>query len=135
MARATIITDHAESVEAVVAGGRLLLDPDALPAAIGWELKPQGLCRDEVCVPVRDRDALSVDGRLDLAAVAGALGRPVVVDADAGLAAMALDATARRQAITALEAPAFTLADLDGTPHRLSEWQDRKKLLFAFASW
>ena len=40
--------------------------PDDLRVAIGWELKPEGLCRDDVCVPVRDRDALLVDGMVDL---------------------------------------------------------------------
>jgi hypothetical protein len=37
--------------------------------------------------------------------------------------------------LTDRHAPAFTLPDLDGTPHSLEEWDDRKKLLFAFASW
>jgi hypothetical protein len=133
--QATIISDETRSVDARAEGDRLLVDADALPAAIDWELKPQGLCHDEVCVPLRDRHGLFVDGQLDLAAIAAALGRPVVVDAAAGIAAMALDPTGRRQALTALEAPSFTLDDLDGNPHSLDEWRGRKKLLFAFASW
>ncbi len=43
------------------------------------------------CVPVRDRASLFVGERLDLAAVGAALGRPTVVDADAGMVALALD--------------------------------------------
>ena len=133
--QATIISEDARTVEATVDGDRLLLAPDALTAAIGWALKPQGLCRDDVCVPVRDRNTLLVDDRLDLAAVANALGRPAVVDTAAGMAAVALDPTGRRHALTALEAPAFTLDDLDGNPHSLDEWRGKKKLLFAFATW
>jgi hypothetical protein len=132
--QATVISDKARSVEATAAGGRLLIDPGALAEALGWELKPQGLCRDDVCVPVRDRDALFAGDKLDLAAVASALGRPTVVDVDAGLAAMALDPAGRRGALS-LEAPPFTLDDLDGTARSLSEWRGKKKLLFAFASW
>ena len=68
-------------------------------------------------------------------AVAAALGRPVVVDAEARVAAVALDGETRRRALTELVAPSFELPDLDGNLHALEEWHDRKKLLVAFASW
>ncbi|NKB42347.1 MAG: hypothetical protein GKR86_15175, partial [Ilumatobacter sp.] len=34
-----------------------LVDAGSLPELIGWELKPEGLCRDEQCVIVTDREA------------------------------------------------------------------------------
>ena len=101
----------------------------------GWTLKPEGLCRDDRCVPVGDRTALLVDGRVDLAAVAGVLGRLAVVDAEAGLAAMALSSEQRHQAIDGLQAPPFALADLEGSTHHLDEWRGQKKLIVAFSSW
>lgn len=131
----TIIADESRTVEGVAEGDRVLIDPDRLPDALGWELKPEGLCRDDVCVPVRDASRLVVDGRLDVAAVAGALGRLTAMDASAGLVAVALPAEQRRQALDSLQAPPFTLPDLDGAAHRLDEWRGTKKLLVAFASW
>jgi len=135
MTSTTVITDQLAVVDGTIDGGRLLLDPPALPGAIGWELKDEGLCRDEVCVPVRDRESLFSGAALDLAAVADALGRPVVVDAAAGVAAMALPSEERRRALRDHMAPPFTLPDLDGRMHSLEEWRGRKKLLVAFSSW
>jgi hypothetical protein len=132
---ATFITDHAVEVDAVADGGRMLIAPSVLPAAMGWELKPEGLCRDDACVPVRDRAALFVGDRLDIEAVASALHRASVVDAEAGVAAVALPSEERRRALNEQHAPAFTLSDLDGTAHSLEEWKDRKKLLVAFSTW
>lgn len=132
--QATIIGDDVRTVDAAADGEKLLVAPEQLEAATGWKLEPQGLCRGDVCVPVRDQAALFADDRLDVAAVAHALGRLAVVDADAGLVAMGADPATRMQALS-LDAPDFTLADLDGSPHSLSEWRGRKKLLFAFASW
>jgi len=131
----TVISSDTSQVEADVSEGRVLLAPADLPAALGWELKPEGLCRDDVCVPVRQLSDLSVGDQLDLSAVAAALGRPVVVDEDARLVAVALDAEARRQALDDLVAPPFALTDLDGHVHTLDEWRGQKKLLSAFASW
>jgi hypothetical protein len=131
----TVITDEAHAVEADATDGRVLLETPGLQQALGWELKPEGLCQGDMCVPVRDVGALHVDGRLDLAAVAAALGRRVVVDAGARMAAMSLPSEQRRQAIDGLHAPAFTLADLDGTDHDLDEWRGQKKLLVAFSTW
>ena|SRR5439155_9080758 len=131
----TIISDKSHAVDARVDGGRLLIPPDALPQAIGWTLKPEGLCQDDVCVPVRDRAALLVGDDLDLAAIAAVLGRQAVVDAEAGIAVIANDTETRRRALDGLEAPDFALGDLDGATHHLHEWRGTKKLLVAFASW
>jgi hypothetical protein len=135
MPAVTIISDDVRTVEATVADGRVLLDPAELPTALGWELKPEGLCRDDVCVPLRDQRALFTGDRLDLEHVAGALGRAIVVDADARVMSIALPAEERRRALDSLVAPSFELADLQGQPHRLEEWHGRKRLLVAFASW
>jgi len=115
--------------------GRALLLPAELPAATGWELKPEGLCRDDVCVPVRDRDALLHHGRVDLAAVADALDRPFALDAESGVAAMGEPRALRRRAAAELVAASFDLPGLDGERHTLEEWNGQKRLLFAFASW
>jgi hypothetical protein len=136
VANVTVIGEAVRSVPGVVTGdGRVTVAAEHLVDAIGWQLKPEGLCRDDMCVPVRDRDALSAGDGIDLAAVATALGRQVVVDEESAIVAVALDAEARRRALTALDAPSFTLDDLAGSPHRLEEWRGRKKLLVAFASW
>jgi hypothetical protein len=132
---ATIVTDEPVTVDATVDGHRLLVEPVALHAAIGWEWKPEGLCRGGVCVPVRDRQRLLVGERLDLAAVAGALGRLAVIDAPAGIAAIALPAETRRDALRARQAPDFRLRDLEGAEHDFAEWRGTKRLLVAFASW
>jgi peroxiredoxin len=133
----TIIDDEVRTVEATpdAARGTFLIDDDRLSQALGWELKPSGLCREHTCVPVLDPSSLRVGGRLDVAAVARALGRPVVVDVDAGLMAVALPAELRRQALDDLRAPPFELPDLDGSLHRLDEWRGLKRLLVTFSSW
>jgi hypothetical protein len=131
----TIVTDETHTTDGVVDGDRLLIEVAALPGALGWELKPEGLCRESVCVPVRDRASLFVGERLDVGAVAGALGRLAVVDTGARIAAIALAKEGRRAALQDHHAPAFTLADLDGADHALAEWHGTKKLLVAFASW
>jgi len=131
----TIITDEVHGAEADLIDGRVLVEPSGLIDALGWELKPEGLCQGDVCVPVRDVAGLQVNGRLDLAAVAGALGRRAVLDAGAGFLAMSLPSEQRRRALDGLQAPEFTLADLDGTDHGLAEWRGQKKLLVAFSTW
>ena len=131
----TIVTDEISTVTAVADGDRLLIDPAALPDALGWEWKPEGLCRGNVCVPVRDRAALQVGEQLDVGAVASALDRLAVVDAAAGIAAVALPKEGRREALHDHHAPSFTFPDLDGVDHDLEEWRGKKKLLVAFASW
>jgi uncharacterized Rossmann fold enzyme len=135
MARVTIVDDERIDVAAEIVDGRVLVTRDGLADALGWTLKPEGLCRDDVCVPVRDRDALVAGERVDVVGAAAALGRPTVVDADLGIVAVALDRERRATALQSLVAPDVTLHDLDGEPHALSQWRGQKRLLHAFSSW
>jgi hypothetical protein len=112
-----------------------LVDPGTLPELVGWTLKPEGLCRDEQCVIVPDRAGLTRDGSVDLRVVASLLDRPVATDETAGITAVGAARTARRAALNDLRAPDFTLPDLDGTFHSLSDHRSKKRLLVAFSSW
>ncbi len=112
-----------------------LVDPATLPALVGWTLKPEGLCRDERCVIVPDRSALVQSERVDLRIVAELLDRPAVVDDDAGLVAIGAERAGRRAALNDLQAPDFTLPDLDGNDHSLADHRSKKRLLVAFSSW
>ena len=127
---------RATTVDATIAGERVRLAPDVLKSALGWELKPEGLCRDAVCVPVRGHTAVSRGNRgIDLATFAALVSRPLALDVAERAACLGASAVERGQRLTSLEAPDFTLPDLDGRMHSLSEYRGRKVLLVAYASW
>lgn len=127
--------DRVATVPATIAGESVRIAPDALREATGWELKPEGLCKDEACVPVRDRAALADAQGVDLAAFARALDRPLALDAGERAAALGVSAATRSARMATLEAPDFELADLHGRRHRLSHHRGKKVLLIAYASW
>ncbi|MFT4596072.1 MAG: hypothetical protein ACI9TF_000311 [Paracrocinitomix sp.] len=112
-----------------------LVSTDELRRELGWELKPEGLCREDVCVLVPDRTSLEADGKIDAVAVAALLDRPALVDEVTGVVAIGAQRSARQRAIDDLQAPNFVLPDLDGTPHALSDHRSKKRLLVAFSSW
>lgn len=97
-----------------------------LEALIGWKAEPQGLCREDVCVPF----ALPDGDVLDLPSVAQALGRPWV----AGDGVYALGPEAGR-ALRSAVLPDITLPDRKGEPFSLSSLRGRKLALIAWASW
>jgi hypothetical protein len=126
------------TVTGQVRNGRILIAPDALRRELGWALRPEGLCRDEICVPIRDRRSLvpdEADGAVDLAAFAAALGRPFADDVEHRVAALGVAAPDRASQLASLEAPDFELPDLSGQIHRLSDHRGKKVLLIAYASW
>jgi hypothetical protein len=127
--------DHVATVFATVTGASVRLAPDALRDATGWQLKPQGLCQGDVCVPVRDRAALADASGVDLAAFARALDRPLALDVAERVAALGTSAQERGARMATLEAPDFELPDLHGRRHRLSHHRGKKALLIAYASW
>jgi len=100
-------------------------DLEAFCLASGWELKPEGLCRDEVCVPLPEG--------ADLHAVSKRMGMPLVHDAVAGL--WAIGPPAGPHALSSAKAPDLVLPDLDGNPFGVRDLRGNKVLLLAWASW
>jgi hypothetical protein len=114
----------------LVATDGLWLSADDAERATGWTLKPEGMCRDEVCVPLPVRD-----GRVDVSAFWSKLGRPVVHDAAGETWLLGAGAEQRNGALAELAAPDFALPDLSGTLHTLSELRGKKVFLCTWASW
>jgi AhpC/TSA family len=61
--------------------------------------------------------------------------RPLAVDREERVAYVGSSAQARAARLASLQAPDFTLPDLDGRPHSLSQHRGKKVLLIAYASW
>ncbi len=116
-------------------GGCIRLSPQALRQAFGWELKPEGLCRDDRCVALRGSPGVVNDDGIDLEGFARLLARPLALDADERVAYLGGSAADRSAQLASLEAPDFALPDLKGIHHSLSQYRGKKVLLVAYASW
>jgi hypothetical protein len=104
--------------------------------ATGFTLKTEGLCKEAICVPVPRGDKSFVkDGTVEAAAFWRRIGNSVVHDEAGDVWAFGIGAGARTQTLEALEAPEFSLPDLDGRMHSLSDQRGKKVLLATWASW
>ena len=98
--------------------------PARFHADTGWEIKPEGACRGDVCVPLPDGFSLT--------GAAERLGMALVEEPAHGLWAVGPESVTGRALVSA-EAPELELADLDGRTWRLSSLRGRKVVLVAWA--
>jgi len=124
---------RAVQVDATVGPDGARLSPAEVERALGWELKPQGLCRGDRCVPAPG--LVGANGTVDLATLASLLGRPLALDRDERAACLGVAAGDRASRLASLDAPDFTLPDLEGRPVTLSGFRGKKVFLLAWASW
>jgi len=117
------------------ADGTVLIPPADIEQAMGWLLKPEGFCRDGQCYPIPSGSPVAGEHGIDLIAFASLLERPLAVDVAESAAFIGTGATRRAEALASLQAPGFTLPDLDGRLHSLSDHRGKKVLLAAYASW
>src|ERR1700676_5341793 len=119
-------------------GDNLWLSNADLRSASGWELKPEGACMGDVCIPIppaRATEFVRDSGRgFNLAAFARYLGQPVVHD-DKTLAWYFGEAAATRRAtLASLQAHDFELPDLNDKINPLSNYRGKKVLPAEWAS-
>lgn len=93
--------------------------------ATGWEIKPEGACKGEVCVPLPSGD-------FSLSTAAERLGMALVSEPEAGLWAVGPETLGGR-ALASADASSFALPDLDGNEFRITSLRGRKVLVVAWA--
>lgn len=117
----------------VAAHDGLWMSPADVERVTGWTLKPEGMCRADQCVPLPA--AALAPNEVDLGAFWKKLGGPVIASEARDVWALGAPPEERNAALEGLEAPDFTLPDLDGVPRSLSQLRGRKVFLATWASW
>ena len=142
--RATIVYDDVateiSSVRHEEATNQLWISLYDLKRATRFEMKPQGVCRDELCFPIpkaRQNEFLRKTPPamwFNLTAFAKLVEQPVAYDAATSTWYFGLRAD-QRQTMSTLRAPNFTLPDINGKMHSLADYRGKKILLVTWASW
>ena len=103
------------------------IDPAELESRTGWSIRPEGACRDDVCVPLPD-------GPLTAATLSERLGMPVVTDEEHGLTALG-PASFTGRSIEAVRVPDLELANFEGEPVRLADVRGSRTVVVSWAPW
>jgi hypothetical protein len=110
-----------------------------LKLATGFVIKPQGVCRDELCFPIPKarRSAFLSEQKattwFNLSEFARLLRQPVAREKEVWFFGPRQDE--QNAFVNSLVAPEFKLPDMNGKPHSLSDFRGKKVLLLTWASW
>jgi hypothetical protein len=104
----------------------LTISAGEFEAATGWEIKPDGACKGEVCVPLDQNDGF------DVPRAAGRLGMAIVHNDDFGIWAIGPESLGDRALVT-VTAPELVLPDLDGNEFHLSSLHGQKVAIVSWA--
>lgn len=140
---ATVLyNERVVEIEAVLPDASdLWVKPEDLTRINDFELKPQGACLDELCIPVlQDRDSdLFVtrrgQGWFNVTELANVLQQAWVADYAEGLWSFGGMPVERRAFFQSAIAPDFSLPDRNGNPVSLSDFAGKQVLLLTWASW
>jgi hypothetical protein len=134
---ATVIYDgraiRLNRVGPATSGDALWILKNNLPSINGFELKPQGACREDICIPI-PRAMLRGD-YFNLTAFAQKVGQRVVVDAETRVWSFGEIPVVRGAFLESRMAPDFSVPDRKGRPVRLSQFRGKKVLVVTWASW
>jgi hypothetical protein len=115
----------------VIVDDELVVTAEEFEAGTGWQLRVEGACLGDLCVPLRDVPT-HPGANIDVQAIAAEMGMPLVQDAEHGLWALGPWPGSGR-ALASAHAPDLVLPDLDGTEFHLSSLRGQKVLLLAWA--
>lgn len=112
-----------------------------LKRATRFEIKPKGVCRDELCFPLpkaRTSAFINKQGKttlFNLSEFARLIKQPVASDAEHSTWLFGPRADEQNGFVSSLMAPDFKLPDVNGKLHALSDFRGKKVLLVTWASW
>ena len=129
------------AIEAVGLSSDLWITTSDLARATRFVIKPQGVCRDQLCFPLpkaRKADFIAGKGSVtwfNLSEFARLIKQPFVSDQKNGVWYFGARTAEQNGYLVSLEAPNFTLPDLNGQMHSLTDFRGKKVLLVTWASW
>ena len=112
-----------------------------LASATRFVIKPQGVCRDELCFPLpKARKDAFVKKKgsttwFNLSEFARLIKQPFASDEKNGVWYFGERSEQQNGYLASREAPDFTLPDLNGRMHSLRDFRGKKVLLVTWASW
>jgi hypothetical protein len=115
------------------AAGALWIRKTDLTRVNDFELKPQGACRADVCIPIPK--TMVRGGYFNLTAFARKLGQAVVADASARVWSFGEIPLVRGAFLASRMAPDVAVPDRQGRTVHLSDFRGKKVLLVTWASW
>jgi AhpC/TSA family len=133
-----VATEVAASAEATA---DLCVTMADLKRATRFEVKPQGVCRDTLCFPLpksRKAEFILKKGAVswfNLSAFARLIKQPAAFEQTRGVWYFGPRLQAAEASLSSGEAPDFTLPDMSGKPHSLTDFRGKKVLLLTWASW
>ena len=133
----TVLTETGEAETSAEQGTALWLTRGDLEHATGWQMKPEGFCKGDVCIPTprgQESDYLR-DDEVNATAFWQLMGKTAVASRDGDVWFLGEGAEQRNEALLSLQAPDFTLPDFSGKPHRLTDYRRQRILLITWASW
>jgi hypothetical protein len=119
----------------------LWITSEDLARATKFEVKPQGVCRDELCFPIpknRKDSLLQKQASVtwfNLSEFARMVNQPTAYDEKHSTWYFGARQAAQNSFVDTLEAPNFTLPDINGKMHSLADFRGKKVLLLTWASW
>ena len=119
------------------ANNALLIRPEDLSGVNGFELKPQGACYNDLCIPLTKELLVNEAGRdwFNLTAFADLLGQPWVADASTGVWSFAEIPAKRENTMVHAQAPDFEVTDRKGNVIRMADLKGKKALIVTWSSW
>lgn len=115
------------------ASGTLWVQKNDLPRINGFELKPQGACRADICIPIPR--AMMRGDLFNLSAFAGRVGQKFIADASARVWSFGEIPVVHGAYLESRIAPDVEVPDRKGRTVRLSQFRGKKVLLVTWASW
>jgi hypothetical protein len=115
------------------ATGALWVQKSDLPRINGFELKPQGACRADICIPIPK--AMMRGDLFNLTAFADRVGQKFLADASTRVWSFGEIPVVQGAYVESRMAPDVTVPDRKGKPVRLSQFRGKKVLLVTWASW
>ena len=147
------LTDSVLAVDVVVGGEvieiektlpdvqDLWVSPEDFTRINGFEIKPQGACYEDMCVPVKqDADNelfVKRDGKswLNVSKFASKIQQAFVSDQESKAWSFGMVPSSRKSFLDSAIAPDFELKDRNGDLVKLSDFRGKKVLIITWASW